>query len=82
MSIETVAIKIEPAIALLIVAQSLTGIGGVPAATALKVLDDVARRLGQPLPSLTANEAQAHVDNLRALFAADDVSADALIGTP
>ena len=79
MSIQTVTAKIEPAIALLIFAQSLTGVGGIAAKDALLVMDTVAKALGQPLPSLTADEAQVHIDRLRASFSADDAVADELV---
>jgi len=78
MSIQTITAKIEPAIALLIFAQSLTGVGGIAAKDALIVMDAAAKALGQPLPVLTAVEAQAHIDRLRASFAADDAAADSL----
>jgi len=79
MSIQNVTAKIEPAIALLILAQSLTGVGGIAAKDALLVMDAAAKALGQPLPSLTVDEAQVHIDRLRASFTADDAAADALV---
>lgn len=75
----TATTMIEPAIALLIFAQELTGVGGIAAKDALMVMDAVAKRLIQPLPGLTAEEAQAHIDRIRASFVADDATADALV---
>lgn len=79
MNLSNVAHKIEPALALLIVAQSLTGIGGIKAADALRVLDEVAKRLSDPKAMASSVDAQAHIDRLRAAFAADDAAADALV---
>ena len=53
--------------------------GGIAAKDALLVMDAAAKALGQPLPSLTAEEAQVHIDRLRASFTADDAAADALV---
>lgn len=78
MSIASVAAKIEPAIALAIFAQELTGVGGIAAKDALLVMDAVAKRFGEPMPAMTMEQAQAEVNKLRAAFAADDAAADIL----
>lgn len=79
MSIASVATKIEPAIALAIFAQELTGVGRIAAKDALLVMDAVAKRFGEPMPAMTMEQARAEVDKLRAAFAADDAAADALV---
>lgn len=75
-----IANLIEPAFALVSIAQSLTGLGGPVAATAIKVLDAAVKSFAAAAEGkITSAQALAELDKLKAMLVTNDAAADAAL---